>query len=131
MSENKKTMTEIVAELEKQLAARGQSENAISQYHYIFRVFLQFFSSYHEEYYSKELMELCLREHYGIDGHPITSRRHHYKKKVLRASQMVQDIAEGHCFADRYIPSPSNLNSEDFRPCLKNVTCTKRRCMVS
>lgn len=126
MSENKKTMTEIVAELEKQLAARGQSENAISQYHYIFRVFLQFFSSYHEEYYSKELMELCLREHYGIDGQPITSRRHHYKKKVLRASQMVQDIAEGHGFADRYLPSPSYLNSEDFNKAVLNFATHQR-----
>ena len=48
MNESQKPIVEIVAELEKQLFARGQSPNAISQYHYIFQVFLAFFRSHHE-----------------------------------------------------------------------------------
>lgn len=44
MNESQKPIVEIVAELEKQLFARGQSPNAISQYHYIFQVFLAFFA---------------------------------------------------------------------------------------
>lgn len=102
MNKPQKTMAEIVTEIEEQLVARGQSPNAVSQYHYIFRVFLAFFNSYHELYFSKELMELCLREHYGIDGQQILSRRQHYKKQVVRASRMVEDLAEGCSFADRY-----------------------------
>lgn len=85
MIENKRTMRELVTELENQLVARGQSPNSVSQYHYIFQVFLAYFNSYHELYFSKELMETCLREHYGIDEQPILSRRQHYKKKVIPA----------------------------------------------
>ena len=106
MDENKKSMIELVSELEEELAARGQSKNAIAQYHYIFQVFLAFFKSYQESYFSKELMQLCLKEHYGIDDSQFLSRRQSYKKKVVRASRMVEDIAEEKRFADRYkLPS--------------------------
>ena len=102
MNESQKPIVEIVAELEKQLFARGQSPNAISQYHYIFQVFLAFFRSHHETYFSEELMKLCLQEHYGIDDAQRLSRRQSYKKKVIRASRMVEDMANGREFADRY-----------------------------
>ena len=102
MNESQKPIVEIVAELEKQLFARGQSPNAISQYHYIFQVFLAFFRSHHETYFSEELMKLCLQEHYGIEDAQRLSRRQSYKKKVIRASRMVEDMANGRGFADRY-----------------------------
>ena len=81
MNLNKRTMSELVAEIEEQLTARGQSANTISQYHYIFQVFLAYFNSYNESYFSRKLMESCLREHHGIGDQSILSRRQHYKKK--------------------------------------------------
>lgn len=114
MSENKKTMKELVTELEEQLVLRGQSPNAISQYHYIFQVFLAYFNSYHELYFSKELMESCLREHYGIGEQQILSRRQHYKKKVVRASRLIEDLFEGRGFVDRYILPSVWLLTDNF-----------------
>lgn len=102
MNETKKTMVEIVAEVEKQLSARGQSPNAISQYHYILQVFLAFFRSHHETYFSEGLMKLCLQEHYGIEDERRLSRRQSYKKKVVRTSRMVEDLAAGRDISDRY-----------------------------
>lgn len=106
MNKHQKPMIDLIAELEKQLSARGQSPNSISQYHYIFQVFLAFFRSHHEVYFSGELMKLCLQEHYGIGGDlQALSRRQHYKKKVVRASRMIEDLAEGRGFIDRYNPT--------------------------
>lgn len=115
MNKYQKPMIELIAELEKQLSARGQSPNSISQYHYIFQVFLAFFRSHHEIYFSEELMKLCLQEHYGIgDDLQILSRRQHYKKKVIRASRMVGDLAEGRGFTDRYNPAGTPLITDEF-----------------
>lgn len=122
MNENKRTMRELVAELENQLVARGQSPNAVSQYHYIFQVFLAYFNSYHELYFSKELMETCLREHYGIDEQPILSRRQHYKKKVIRASRMIEDLSEGRAFSDRYTLSCAPLLTDNFSEGISSFT---------
>ena len=107
-----KTLSEAVSHLEDWIASRGQSANVVSQYHYIFRVFLAWFQSFHEEYYSEELMERCLREHYGItDAGKTLSRRQHYKKKVLRASQLLRDAATGRNLEDRYVPSKALLKT--------------------
>ena len=114
MNENKKTMKDLVTDLEEQLVARGQSPITVSQYHYIFRVFLAYFNSYHELYFSKELMGSCLREHYGIDEHQILSRRQNYKKKVIRASRMIEDLSEGKDFVDRYILSCVPMLTDSF-----------------
>lgn len=122
MIENKRTMRELVTELENQLVARGQSPNAVSQYHYIFQVFLAYFNSYHELYFSKELMETCLREHYGIDEQPILSRRQHYKKKVIRASRMIEDLSEGRAFSDRYTLSCAPLLTDNFSEGISSFT---------
>lgn len=122
MIENKRTMRELVTELENQLVARGQSPNAVSQYHYIFQVFLAYFNSYHELYFSKELMETCLREHYGIDEQPILSRRQHYKKKVICASRMIEDLSEGRAFSDRYTLSCAPLLTDNFSEGISSFT---------
>ncbi len=122
MIENKRTMRELVTELENQLVARGQSPNAVSQYHYIFQVFLAYFNSYHELYFSKELMETCLREHYGIDEQPILSRRQHYKKKVIRASRMIEDLSEGRAFSDRYTLSCAPPLTDNFSEGISSFT---------
>ena len=114
MNSNKRTMSELVAEIEDQLTSRGQSPNSVSQYHYIFQVFLAYFNSYNESCFSRELMESCLREHYGISDQSILSRRQHYKKKVIRASRMLEDFAEGRYFSDRYHNSNVPMLTEDF-----------------
>lgn len=114
MNLNKRTMSELVAEIEEQLTARGQSANTISQYHYIFQVFLAYFNSYNESYFSRKLMESCLREHYGIGDQSILSRRQHYKKKVIRASLMLEDFAESRYFSDRYYNTKASILTEDF-----------------
>ena len=119
MNQNKRTMAELVTKLEEQLVARGQSPNSVSHYHYIFQVFLAYFHSYHELYFSKELMESCLREHYGITNQQILARRQHYKKKVLRASRMIEDMSEGRDFVDRYNLPSVPLLTNDFS---KSVT---------
>lgn len=126
MNESKRPLAELVTELEEQLTARGQSPNAVSQYHYIFQVFLAYFNSCHELYFSKELMEACLREHYGIDGQQILSRRQHYKKKVVRASRMIEDLSEGRGFIDRYNMPSIPLLTDDFSEGVASFTAHLR-----
>lgn len=110
---NQVPMNEIVNQIEEMLAVRGNSPNAISQYHYIFTVMLAFFNSYRQKFYSKELMERCLKEHYDIIDYDILSRRQHYKKKVIRASRMIEDIANGCDFKDRYL-LPCSQSLENY-----------------
>lgn len=111
---NQTPMTELVKQIEETLAVRGNSPNAISQYHYIFTVMLAYFNSYQQKFYSKELMERCLQEHYGITDYSILSRRQKYKKKVIRASRMIEDIANGCDFKDRYLPEHFQSLNDDF-----------------
>ena len=115
---NQVPMNEIVKQIEEMLAVRGNSPNAISQYHYIFTVMLAFFNSYRQKFYSKELMERCLKEHYGIIDYDILSRRQHYKKKVIRASRIIEDIANGCDFKDRYLLPCSQSLNDDFNGAL-------------
>ncbi len=104
-----KELQELALELEQKLAERGQSPNAIAQYHYIFNVFIAYSQSFGERYFSREILEECLREHYGITSQTVLSRRQHYKKKVMRAYQMLCDAALGNPFADRYLGPKSML----------------------
>lgn len=115
---NQVPMNEIVKQIEEMLAVRGNSPNAISQYHYIFTVMLAFFNSYHQKFYSREIMERCLKEHYGIIDYNILSRRQHYRKKVVRASRMIEDVANGCDFRDRYLLPRSQSLSDDFNSAL-------------
>jgi len=107
-----KLITEVILELEQKLAKRGLSKNLLSQYHYIFRVFSAFSQSYGEQYFLRDTLVQCLKEHYGITEQIVLSRRQHYKKKVLRAYQMLCDEAEGKTFADRYLEPKSMLSIE-------------------
>lgn len=120
---NQIPMNEIVKQIEERLTDRGNTPNSISQYHYIFTVMIAFFNSYHQKFYSKELMERCLKEHYGITDYNILSRRQHYKKKVVRASLMIEDIANGCDFKDRYmLPRAQSLNDDFYRALTKFST---------
>lgn len=104
-----KQLQELALELEQKLAERGQSSNVIAQYHYIFNVFIAYAQSFGERYFSREILERCLREHYGITEQIVLSRRQHYKKKVVRAYQMLCDAALGNPFVDRYLGPKSML----------------------
>lgn len=105
-------LSELILRLEEKLAERGQTNNAILQYHYIFNVFLAYSKSSGEPYFSHEILTRCLKEHYGITDQVVLSRRQHYKKKVLRAYQMLCDEAEGKPFAARYLGPKSMLAIE-------------------
>ncbi len=108
-----RSMQEVILELEQKLIERGQSENTIAQYHYIFRVFSAFSESLGEQCFSCEALTQCLQEHYGItDQGAILTRRQHYKKKVVRAYQMLCDTAEGRPFSNRYLGPRSMLAIE-------------------
>ena len=107
-----KLLSEVILQLEQKLAERGQTNNAISQYHYIFKVFLDYSKSLGEQYFSHEILTQCLEEHYGITDQTVLSRRQHYKKKVVRAYLMLCDEAEGKPFADRYLGPKSTLAIE-------------------
>lgn len=104
-----KQLQELTLELEQKFAERGQSSNVIAQYHYIFNVFIAYAQSFGEKYFSREILERCLREHYGITEQIVLSRRQHYKKKVIRAYQMLCDAALGNPFVDRYLGPKSML----------------------
>ena len=124
-----KTLSESVDQLENWFESRGQSTNTVSNYHYIFQVFLGWFRSFHEEYYSEELMERCLREHYEItDGGKTLSRRQHYKKKVLRASQLLRDAATGANLKDRYVPPKPLLKTEAYNDVLVEFRAHLEKC---
>ena len=115
---NAKPLSEAVSQLEDWLVSGGQGANTVSRYHYIFQVFLGWFRSFHEEYYSEELMERCLREHYGITEGTTLSRRQSYKKAVLRASQWLRDAASGKNPEDRYLPPKSPLSTKAYNDIL-------------
>ena len=119
MPVNVRPLSELVSQAEDWLVSRGQSANAVSQYHYIFRVFLAWFGSFHEEYYSEELMERCLREHYGIENaDELLSRRQHYKKKVIRAVKLLGDMNAGKIPENRYALPKSPLKTEAYNDIL-------------
>lgn len=104
----------LALELEQKLAERGQSPNAIAQYHYIFNVFIAYSQSFGEQYFSREILEECLQKHYGITDQAVLSRRQHYKKKVARAYQMLCDAAYGNPFVDRYLGPKSMLMVNEY-----------------
>ena len=107
-----KPLSELILQLEQKLTERGQTDNAVSQYHYIFKVFWDYSKSLGKQYFSHEIITQCLEEHYGITDQTILSRRQHYKKKVVRAYLMLCDEAEGQPFADRYLGPKSMLAIE-------------------
>ena len=107
-----KLLSELILRLEQKLVERGQTNNAVSQYHYIFKVFWDYSKSSGEQYFSHEILTQCLEEHYGITDQAILSRRQHYKKKVVRAYLMLCDEAEGQSFANRYLGPKSMLAIE-------------------
>lgn len=109
-----KQLQGLALELEQKLAERGQSPNAIAQYHYIFNVFLAYSQSHGEQCFSREILEECLQEHYGITSQTVLSRRQHYKKKVVRAYQMLCDTAYGNPFVDRYLGPKSMLVVDEY-----------------
>lgn len=104
----------LALELEQKLAERGQSPNAIAQYHYIFNVFIAYSQSFGEQYFSRGILEECLQKHYGITDQTVLSRRQHYKKKVVRAYQMLCDAAYGNPFVDRYLGPKSMLVIDEY-----------------
>lgn len=112
--ELQKLLSDLTTELEEMLVARGQSPNAVAQYHYIFQVFLAYFRAHHEDRFSQSMMDQCLREHYGIADQQILSRRQHYKKKVIRASKLLSELATGKKLTDRYIEPKSLLITDSY-----------------
>jgi len=112
--ENPKTLQALVLDAETYLRQRGNSPKAISHYHYIFQVFISYFNSFHEVYFSEAVMDRCLREHYRITDTQVLSRSQHYKKIVLRASNILRDLARGQEIKDRYIESSATLAVEEF-----------------
>lgn len=113
-------LSELILRLEQKLTERGQSNNALSQYHYIFKVFLAYSKSFGEQYFSYEVLTRCLKEHYGITEQAVLSRRQHYKKKVIRAYLMLCDEAEGKPFADRYLGPKSMLSIEEHNQAVQS-----------
>jgi len=110
-----KTLQKLISEIEQTLVERGQSPNGVSQYRYIYNVFVAYSRSYHEDYFSKEILERCLREHYGIiETSMLLSRRQHYKKKVIRAFKLICDHAKNKPFADRYADSNSLVVTQEY-----------------
>lgn len=117
-----KQLQELALELEQKLAERGQSSKVIAQYHYIFNVFIAYAQSFGEKYFSCEILERCLQEHYGITEQIVLSRRQHYKKKVVRAYQMLCDAALGNPFVDRYF-GPKSMLIIDEHNCVVESFC--------
>ena len=110
-----KSLGTLINEIEGALRERGQTENGIANYHYVFTVFLAFSKSYHEKGFSKEILQRCLREHYHIeDPAALFSRRDGHKKKVVRAYRMLCDHSEGKPFADRYSNREPLLLCDEF-----------------
>lgn len=117
-----KPLRELALELEQKLAERGQSLNAIAQYHYIFDVFIAYSQSLGEQYFSRKTLEECLQKHYGITNQAILTRRQHYKKKVVRAYQMLCDAAYGNPFVNRYLGPKSMLMVDEYN-CVVESFC--------
>lgn len=123
----KKLLTEMVSEIEAALVERGQSENGISQYHYIFRVFLSYSKSFGEREYNRDVLERCLREHYKIMDETVLSRRQHYKKKVARAFRMLCDHANGAPFESRYMTQNEIVETDEYINAVSAFTATYQK----
>lgn len=109
-----KLLSELIVEVEQYLVARGNAPNVVAQYHYIFQVFLAYFQTFHEPFYSETLMAQCLKEHYGITDSQKLARRQKYKRTVVRASRLIKDCAAGKSLEDRYIVANCILLSDSF-----------------
>lgn len=107
-------LKDLVNEIETAFIERGQSTKVISNYHYIYRVFLAYSKSFEKDYFCQEILERCLREHYGIMDENILSRRQHYKKMVLRAFKILCDHAESKPFASSYTTVSPSLASDEY-----------------
>jgi len=110
-----KSIAELAENIESAMIARGQSLNRVSQYHYVFKVFIAYSKTFGETGFSADIIERCLDEHYGIkDLTAIVSRRQHYRKLVIRAYKMLRDYAEGKPFADRYNDYAPLAHSDEY-----------------
>lgn len=111
---NKKT-SELALKIEQKLCERGQSENRISQYHYIFSVFSTYSEKHNDGNFSKELLEKCLVEHYNIaDIDKILSRDDHYKKIAIRAYRLLCERYNESPFTDRFFKPKPEMQSNVF-----------------
>lgn len=110
-----KTLSEHANELEEFMRKRGQNENQISQYHYIFKVFIDYSTSHGELYFNEELLRKCLKEHYRIETfEAILSRNEHYKKKIVRSYRLLLDKSEGKSIVSRYVDKEPVLKTQIF-----------------
>lgn len=114
MIESNKLLNDLVDEVLAELLERGQSTLGVANYRYIYNVFQAFSASYREKQFSREILERCLREHYGIKDADVLSRRQHHKKKVLRAFRLLCDRAAGKPFANRYTDKDELLESQEY-----------------
>lgn len=114
MIESNELLSDLVDEVLAELLERGQSAFGVANYRYIYNVFQAFSASYREKQFSREILERCLREHYGIKDADVLSRRQHHKKKVLRAFRLLCDRAAGKSFASRYTDKDELLESQEY-----------------
>ena len=112
--EQQKLLAELIADVENVLMAEKHTPGVFSQYHYIFCVFQAYSNSFHEPNFSEELLHQCLEDHYGIHDQQFLSRNQHYKKKVVRAYNLLCDQAAGRPISDRYLEPKSPLNTDAF-----------------
>ena len=112
--EQQKLLAELIADVENVLMAKKHTPGVFSQYHYIFCVFQAYSNSFHEPNFSEELLHQCLEDHYGIHDQQFLSRNQHYKKKVVRAYNLLCDQAAGRPISDRYLEPKSPLNTDAF-----------------
>lgn len=102
----KPMMASYIAEkVEEYISSRGQSKNALDQYHYILSVFIKFCQKHNDGYYSEEIGLRCLSEHYGVSGVNVTIDRSQKRKRTaVRVFHMMTSVLFKEPINDRYLP---------------------------
>ena len=102
---NHMPVCDVAEAVERFISDRGQTENAITIYHYILSVFIQFCNDHNAGMYSEEMGVRCLAEHYNIsDVDAIIHHKQRHRRTAVRVFNMMTSVSKGEQIRNRYTP---------------------------
>ena len=100
---NHMPVCDVAEAVERFISDRGQTENAITIYHYILSVFIQFCNDHNAGMYSEEMGVRCLAEHYNIsDVDAIINHKQRHRRTAVRVFNMMTSVSKGEQIRNRY-----------------------------
>jgi len=117
-----KTMEQLSAELLQYLAERGNTVIARNNYRYILNPMTEYCKRNNNGYYSKECIERCLADHYGLPAErfeTLRSHESHYHSKLRRICRMLEELNQNRVPASRYPASGISLQTKAYMDILE------------